>query len=525
MFAFLRQVMEERCAILQLETVPAESAISMNISKKFLGVLQLSFEVKYMDKDIKLAKKKKKMKAIEEKMNVLYQNVMDVSRDSKFDDIVALSNAYYNIGLEYISSTDTDDLKTAVQCFTRCLTLLGDKMLERKAILTSIGALNELHLVWDVVEEGKYNVIYLNTALERYVTYTLEDNYPDPIHIASLVGIKEKESNPRIILNTLHHTTLQEFGRQYLKRSKDKHGFVTYMHKILNIRLRDMVADKTKFDDKCLDMALTLFDLSRYFLANGRFAEAKSHIAIGDYVICRFHADKLKMTRKKSKDFSHLSQSYDYASANSARAWGSYGVSLLRFWMEKFSQNKESKSSEVQDHISKLKIKYQDSNLIFSALEKKLEHLTIEITETCILNLADAKLVFVKTLRQLETAKEYFTADTDIENYAKIMLKISDTYKYLAGFEEQRGEQIKLHKRRVECLEDARRKFQAITVNDRELQIYKRIWYEIVTSCSTVIDLIVEVTYYEESFNEISMKVDQYAKIIRENIDLYLNAV
>ncbi|TGZ46490.1 Uncharacterized protein DBV15_10163 [Temnothorax longispinosus] len=111
MFAFLRQVMEERCAILQLETVPAESAISMTISKKFLGVLQLSFEVKYMDEDIKLAKKRKKIKAIEEKMNVLYQNVMDVSRDAKLDDIVALSNAYYNIGLEYIPFTDTDDLK------------------------------------------------------------------------------------------------------------------------------------------------------------------------------------------------------------------------------------------------------------------------------------------------------------------------------------------------------------------------------------------------------------------------------
>ncbi|XP_071564533.1 KIF-binding protein-like [Temnothorax nylanderi] len=524
MFAFLRQVTEERQATLQLEAVPAESAISMNISKKFLGVLQLSFEVKYMDEDIKLAKKKKKIKAIQEKMNVLYQNVMDVSRDAKFDDIVALSNAYYNIGLQYVHSTDIDDLNTAKQCFSRCLEILKEKLPDRKAILTSIGALLELNSVWEKVHKKKCTHKFLNSALEIYLGYTVQD-YPDPIHIGSLIGA-EIDSNPKIILETLHHATLLGLGLQYLTRSTDQHKFVTYMHKILNIRLTDMVSNETKFDEKCLDMSLTLFDLSRYFLANGRFAEAKSHIAIGNYVLCRFSADKLKMTKKNNRNFSYLSERYDYTYANSAKSWGFYGASLLRFWMEKFSQNKENKFSEIEDRMSKLEIKSEKSNLIFSdLLEKELENLTIEITETCILNLADAKSVFVKTLRLLENARESFIADTDIENYAKITLKISDIYKYLASFEEQRDKQIKLHKRRVECLEEARKKFNRITEHDRELQFYKRIWYEVVTSCSTVMDLMVEETYYDESFQEMSMKADQYAKIISENIGFYLNIV
>ncbi|XP_071629143.1 KIF-binding protein-like [Temnothorax longispinosus] len=468
-----------------------------------------------MDGDIKLPKKRNQIKALEERMNVLYHNVVNVLTDQKFDDIVALSTAHYNIGLEYVTSADTDDLNTALAYFSRCLVLLGDKLLNRKAILTSIGALNELSSVGEKLETEENNE-HLNTALSLYYTHTRKSNYPDPIHIASVIGIKEKESNPRIILNTLHHTTLQKLGLQYLKKSKDKHEFVTYMNEILNIRLKNMLADKTKFDDKCINMALTLFDLSRYFLANEDFAGAQSHIVIGEYIMCEFVAE----TMEKKKDSFHWDKSYNYAFAVSARSWGSYGVSLLRFRMKKLSQNKESKSSEIQDRISKLKIKSQDSDFI-SALENKLEHLTIAITETCILNLADAKLVFVKTLRQLETAKEYFTAYTDIENYAKITLKISATYKYLAGFEEQIDEKIKLHKRRVECLEDARKKFEAITVKDRELQIYKRIWYEIMTSCSTVMDLMIEKTYYDKSFKEMSMKADQFAKIISENIDFY----
>ncbi|XP_024873373.1 uncharacterized protein LOC112455593, partial [Temnothorax curvispinosus] len=235
-------------------TVPAESTTSMNISENFLDILQLSFEIKYIDEDTGLAKKKDKLKVSEEKMNVLYHNVVDVLTDQKFDDIVALSTAHCNIGLEYVTSTDTDDLNTAVRYLSRCLELLKGKTLDRKAILTSIGALNGLNSVCEKLETEKDNE-HLNTALSLYYKYTREDNYPDPIHIESLVGIKGKELNPRIILNNLHHTTLQELERQYLKRSKDKHEFV------------------------------------KYFLANGRFAEAKNHIAIGDYVIHRFDKD------------------------------------------------------------------------------------------------------------------------------------------------------------------------------------------------------------------------------------------
>ncbi|XP_071575297.1 KIF-binding protein-like [Temnothorax nylanderi] len=524
MFAFLRQVMEERQAqILELETVPAESTTSMNISENFLDILQLSFEIKYIDEDTELAKKKNKIEVSEEKMNVLYHNVVDVLTDQKFDDIVALSTAHCNIGLEYVTSTDTDDLNTAVRYLLRCLELLKGKTLDRKAILTSIGALNGLNSVCEKLETEKDNE-HLNTALSLYYKYTREDNYPDPIHIESLVGIKEKELNPRIILNNLHHTTLQELERQYLKRSKDKHEFVKYIHDILNIRLTDMVSNKAKFDEKCLDMALTLFDLSRYFLANSRFAEAKSHIAIGDYVIHRFDEDIRSEEKEAPLD---SNKSYNNALAVSARSWGSYGVSLLRFWMEKFSQNKE-KSSEIQDEMSKLEIKSEDSDLIFSTLEKELEHIATKInkiTATCILNLADAKLVFVNTLRELQAAKKYFTIDTNIENYAMLTLKISNAYKYLAGFQEQRDEQIKLHKQRVKYLEEAHKELQTITVNDRESQICERIRYEMVTSCSTVMDLMVEETYYDESFKELSTNADQYAKIIAEKIGLYLNDV
>ncbi|TGZ53862.1 Uncharacterized protein DBV15_01816 [Temnothorax longispinosus] len=501
----------------------------MKISKKFLDLLHLSFEIKYMDEDIALAKKrnqskeKKRIKAIKERMDLLYSNVIEVLTDQKFDDIVALAATYCNIGLQYAHSTELDDLNHAIECFIRCLELLKGKRNDRKAILTSINAINQLSLV----SEKAHKVVLLHAAFRLYLEHTLSKT--NPIHIASFVGIKEKESNPCIILNTLHHTTLQGLGLEYLKRPylKDMYGFVLYVESMLNKRLRDiLVFDKIKFDEKCLDMALTLFDLSRCFLANGHFVKAKNYIAIADYVIHKFiETISLAETAKRVNCFC-LSKNYMDARAVRDISWGSYGVSLLRFWMEKFSQNKDSKSSEIQDPMSESEIKFELPNSIFPALEKELKHETIEITETCILNLTDAKSVFEKTWSLLErVVKEYFTADSNIKMCAMITLKISDAYKYLAGFEEQRDEQIKLHKRRVECLEDVRKKFRTTIEDDRELQIYKRICYEVVTSCSTVMDLMAEETYYDESFKELSMKTDQYAKMIADNIGFYLNTI
>lgn len=492
----------------------------MVVSKKFFEILQMSFEVKYIDEDSnKLPKKKNKMvKALEERMDVLYNHVINVSTDPRFDDIVALAAAYLNISKVYVKSTEINELRTGVEHLTRCMQLLKENQIDRKALLTSIAALNELNLVCDKLEEDKKHTYkFLNLAMELYWKYTVKDDYADPIHIATIVNIKEEESNPKIILDNLHFITLQELGIHYFAEPKDKHRFICYVHHMLNNVLSVMISEGKSFEEKSFDWALTLFDLSKYFLANDRFTEARHHIATADYVLYRFSEDRLKTLGEKDKSkFSHLYDSYEYICAVSARCWGIYGVSLLRFWMEKFLQNGKEKSNETEKNSKATK-------LLFSSLEKELEHMTNQITETCISNLTDAKSIFVQTVRHLGTAKEYFVPETDIESYAKIILEISRAYKYLAGFEQQRDKQIKLHKRRVDFLEEVCKKFHAIINVDSELLTYKEVWYELVTSCSTVMNLTFEESLYNESFKKLSKKVDRFANLILENIDLYVN--
>jgi len=91
--------------------------------------------------------------------------------------------------------------------------------------------------------------------------------------------------NPKIILEILHFTTLRDIAIQYFIQPEDKHHFIIYMHNLLKNKLSDMISKGRKFRvGNCLDWILTLFDMSRYFLVNNRFVEARNYLAIADYI-------------------------------------------------------------------------------------------------------------------------------------------------------------------------------------------------------------------------------------------------
>lgn len=500
----------------------------MDISKEFLEIIQLSYEAKVPSETSESAEEKSEMiKRLQGRMDILFHDIK-IRMDAKFDDIAVLAVAYYNLGLVYVNSKEDYKLRTALTFFKTCLQLLRDKELDRKAILTSIGAFNEMNSVFVKLEKDNYIYSYLKSALELYLNYTKEDDYSNPIHVATVIGIKEKESNPKIILENLYFTTLRDMAIQYFEQPEDKHEFITHMYILLKKQLSQMISEGRQFREDCINLVLTLFDMSRYFLIHNRFIEARNHLATADYVMYKFSEETLKTINQQNDvqrlRFIYLSDSYDYGCGVSARSWGTYGISLLRFWKERLLQNKDKKY-EV-DNLKLKVVPWEKSInlLIFSDVKNEAECMTNQITHTRILNLTDAKSVFIKILKHFDVAKAYFTAETDIETYAKIILEVSTAYKYLASFEHNRDIQLKLHKRRVQYLENVCKKFHTIIDKDSEFQTYKRVWFEMVISCSTVMDLTLEETYHNE-FRKISKEVEQFAKLILGNISLYLHSV
>lgn len=66
----------------------------------------------------------------------------------------------------------------------------------------------------------------------------------------------------------------------------------------------------------------------------------------------------------------------------------------------------------------------------------------------------DARPVFIATIRWIESAKEYYNAETEASEYAKIVQDHALTYKHLSFFEPDLSNQAKMHKRGADLLEN-----------------------------------------------------------------------
>ena len=77
-----------------------------------------------------------------------------------------------------------------------------------------------------------------------------------------------------------------------------------------------------------------------------------------------------------------------------------------------------------------------------------------EITDKYCLVFEDAKLVFKNVEKWLTNAKEYYRADNEASEYVRIVQDMSSSYKDLAFFAEDAGNQCKLHKKSSELLEE-----------------------------------------------------------------------
>lgn len=505
-----------------------ESHEDINVDSKFLQVLKLSFEVK--NSQMKLSKTKKKIKTLQAKMEDLFQSTT-MTTNVTLDNIIVLAIAYFNMGLIHVDSKEENELCAGKNYFMRCMELLKGKELDRKAILTSIQVYVKLQCILNKLQKPKTSEL-LYEAMELYLKYTEEENrYPNPINIPSVLGIEEEEeSNSRLLLDNLHLTTVDYLVKRYNHWPKNEDKIVIYIHNLLN----KQIPETMKFQNVgCYYWALASIDLIQYFLWNHRFTEARHHLAAADYIMEEFHKFINKTT--SSEYHTLMLDKYQNARANIARYWAFYGNKLLCSSKEKlYQRNDESCKTDNSKSESLSSEKNITDFLLFTDLEKDLENITSTITDTYVLNLNNAKTVFVNVLKWLNTAKSYFTVENDFVTYGRILLENFKAFKYLACFEHSKDNLIKIYKRQIEILEDAIKELHPKAKTKEELQICKIIHFELGIAYSTFSSinterldkfdkgLIININYANTNYN-LDSETCQSMKNAIKHFTSYLN--
>lgn len=147
-------------------------------------------------------------------------------------------------------------------------------------------------------------------------------------------------------------------------------------------------------------------------------------------------------------------------------------------------------------------LKISDRLIFGSKVDSAYENI---ITDRFLLDVDDAKPVFLTTIKWIEKAKSYYAIDVEATEYSKIIQDHAMAYKHLAFFESDLSNQSKMHKRRVDLLEGLLEQLNKVFY----MNIVRELLYELGTAYSNILDIKLEM--FEQSQKEPNVVINPNA--------------
>ncbi|KAL1489659.1 hypothetical protein ABEB36_013601 [Hypothenemus hampei] len=388
---------------------------------------------------------------------------------------------YMYLGLVAI---DTEELSTGEKHLTKCKEIVEKYVDYPEMVIIALNMYNQFGILWSQNEPEKSKT-YLETAQQLYANY--KKTGKAPIDISELFEPNIETFNESIALKNferIHTLTLYYLAQIFSKLNEDFKSAV-YCHITLQRQL-----EMEDYDP--IDWALNSATLSQFFMEKCGFKQARHHLAASSFILNKYKVEQLDTQNEQTEAFESKMETFKHRSADVARCWVKYGIFLLGKSKERLlahTENIDEHCSMVSD-LSLMKIS-EDTNVTVEDLQNlsfrgiDVSQYENEITDQFILQLSDAKKVFLKTVAYIKAAHDYYTLDSLASDYIEIVLDHSHLYLNLLFFEDDQDNQTKLHKRRIDLLEQVLN-----SVNSQYYMNYcRQIWYELGQCYSDIIDI------------------------------------
>lgn len=471
-----------------------ENTITLDYTEKFA---ELYFNIKELRTDPSLNEENFLVKHADsilicEDLLDKYFFEITTSDNPKLSDLAILAESYlmmYHIKIP-LGMFDSEHLYIARFYVMQNVELLKGKELHSEIIIIAMASHNLLSYIYMQLKNKELSLRHLNKSFDLYMTYTKgQDDYPAPINILYSLNITDEINT----INTMNVMYTQILGSMivlgYSKHvSVDMEKIVTYMHKFLKKRLEDI----SGYDYVIWSIEAT--KLVDYFLSCDRFIESKNHLGVAAIMIKRAYNycknDSTKSTEEKKILYYKINNVLSAINA----CWARYGLALLSSskkrllnqdeWDNILEANNQSKSTaQPAEQSTEL--------LIFEYTEDEEYQESICITEdNYITNYNEAKIIFVNILQLLNKLRIDKSASENVDVRVEIAQYISRTYRYLSFYVHDQVSHIKLHKRRMDILEEC---FKTLNQEDNTAMIYSCvIWLELALINSYILNIKIE---------------------------------
>lgn len=386
-----------------------------------------------------------------------------------------LSSVLYELAANFV---ECEEIKSGQDNFERCLKLVipGNNDILSVVIATH----NQLSVIWSNRSAQEQALEQLTLAEHAYTTQ-------GPASVLSYsevwAPVSEQLSDQDRLekLETLHTMTLyylaQVFGRI---GELEKSG--RYCHMTLKRQMEGRLYEP-------MDWSLNCATLSQYYVTKDQYNFARYCLACAELINVeafeKFNPEKFDNTNEREMAEEKLGKS----KADILRCWAKYGLNLLKSSHEKKLQstgeqgenNKEESVKKKEDEVDAYEKEMKQ--LRFSPLETT--SLEEQVTDSIAGDVSAARKIFQFTQKCLVKAKDFYKLDGYVSDFVEITQDISQSYKYLAFFEDEFDVRCKMHKRRIDML-------NAIIIEmspKHFLQLTRQLLFEIAETYTEMADL------------------------------------
>ena len=421
-----------------------------------------------------------------------------------------------------VNYAETEEQQTGQDYLSKCLEQLQPFRLHPHATGLYLEAVNQLGCVWTGRQKPEDAVQFFIEAENTYLEY--KDVVggapwtPDEILSPPRDDQEKLEQERMTSFESGYTHTLFYFAQVYAQL--DKKGLsARYCHRTLQRQL-----DSSDFDP--LDWCLHAATLSQYYMTEQEFTMSRHCLASAEVIY--------QQAESNSEDWSDdKKEKLLQAKADIQRCWAKYGLVLLESSREKLyaeademtetsenrpesemtlemektrssleseeptgdaSMNEEhnegeeteetekeqevNKANETEEKKEKLEKIQERFNLEVTAHEEK-------VTDQALTVFDEAREVYLNVKRCLESAKDFYKLDQHCPDYIAIVQDQSLAFKLLAFFEMDFERQCKMHKRRIDMLNDVLKELNP----QHYLLVMRQLMYEIADTYSQILDL------------------------------------
>uniref|UniRef100_A0A1B6C4E5 KIF-binding protein n=1 Tax=Clastoptera arizonana TaxID=38151 RepID=A0A1B6C4E5_9HEMI len=328
-------------------------------------------------------------------------------------------------------------------------------------ILTVVSTLNQLGLLWSQRGDNLKSYEFLKKAESLYEEYKSKI-VETPLQVNAIFDVPNEHATDENGLENIYTLTLFYLA-QVVGNLGNSIKSAVLCHKTLNRQLEYKVFDP-------IDWALNSATLAQFFIEQNAFTEARHHLAAASFILDKA-ASNLEPNLTE-EEIEAKKEQLLHRNADVERCWAKYGIALLCCSKDRLMESEDY--LKPPDELLGLKF----STLDFTSYEN-------QVTKDYILTYVDARLLFIDVKLRLQRASVFYSLEDHASDYILIAQDMSQLYKSLTFFEEDEERQAKMHKRRVDLLQDVLKEVNP----EIYVTLCRELWYELGEVESEILDI------------------------------------